>query len=60
MRGQTGPEKGEAVGHAVGTPLLFCRKWPLTNNCKYFDNLKIKLDDIGGACSTNGGEEECI
>jgi hypothetical protein len=22
--------------------------------------IKVKKDEIGGACSTNGGEEECI
>jgi hypothetical protein len=27
---------------------------------KYNQNNQIKKDEMGGACSTNGGEEECI
>jgi hypothetical protein len=27
---------------------------------KYNQNDQVKKDETGGACSTNGGEEECI
>jgi hypothetical protein len=32
----------------------------ITRSCKYNHNYQVKENEVGGACNSNGGEEECL
>jgi hypothetical protein len=53
---------GAALGLSVTFPgLNKLQTSPLlANNLPYYYYYKVKKDEMGRACSTNGGEEKCI
>jgi hypothetical protein len=39
---------------------MYLRNSLITCDYQYNENDQVKEDEMGRACSTNGGEEECI
>jgi hypothetical protein len=49
LRGIFGPKRDEVIGD-----------WRKLHNEELHNLYQVKKDEMGRACSTNGGEEECI